>query len=189
MPKPATSTAWTRLSPIGGIQVQAKGFGNPTIIPAGSFTPVSIPKGGIQSIYISLIEETEMLYKAVDETHPTGAVYASDSNVSIMTGVGKGISFGQNWQSRQMNGAVFYSVGGTGTVESTTPDPTPNPSRPPTKQPTNRPQLPIPPQFSELETTYNANKKQVCTSCRRSFLEPESAVRFYSRNQPSCLFP
>ena len=166
--------AWTRLSPTGGIQVQARGFGNPTIIPAGSFAPISIAKGSIQSIYISLIEETEMLYKAVDETHPTGAVYASDSNVSVMTGVGKGISFGQNWQSRQMNGAVFYSVGGNDSIEATTPDPTPNPTRPPTKQPTNRLQSPVLTQLSELETTYNANKKQVCNFCSRSFRENES---------------
>eukprot|EP00804_Cyclotella_cryptica_P011584 CCRYP_012102-RA/>CCRYP_012102-RA protein AED:0.01 eAED:0.01 QI:401/0.87/0.88/1/0.75/0.66/9/4552/1275 len=111
-------SAWTRISPTNGIEVVAKGFGAPTIIPTGSFEPVAIAKGKIQSFYITFIEETEMLYKAVNNDFPTGSVYASDDAISIFSGVGKGIDFGATWRSRQMNGAVFYSVTSTENVST-----------------------------------------------------------------------
>lgn len=107
MKKPS---AWTRISPSNGIEVEGKGFGTPTVIPKGSFSPVAIPKGQIQSFYITFIDETEMLYKAVNSDYPTGSVFASDDAISIYSGVAKGLNFGATWRHRQMNGAVYYSI-------------------------------------------------------------------------------
>jgi hypothetical protein len=104
------SAAWTRISPSSGIEVEAKGFGTPTVIPIGSFKPVGIPKGRIQSFYITFIDETEMLYKSVNSDFPTGSVFSSDDAISIFSGVGKGLDFGATWRHRQMNGAVYYSI-------------------------------------------------------------------------------
>ncbi|KAL7539054.1 hypothetical protein ACHAXR_009628 [Thalassiosira sp. AJA248-18] len=158
---------WTMISPSAGIEVDAMGFGSPTLIPEGSFDPVPIAKGVIRSFYLSFIDEAEMLYKAVDSVYPTGAMYTSDGNIEIMTGVGKAANFGANWQSRQMNGAVIYRTESSG---STTPRPTPTPlpTTSPTNSPSNRPtkrpvvvQPPSTPILSmELVTTYKANKKQ-----------------------------
>lgn len=103
-------SAWTRISPSEGIEVEAKGFGTPTIIPTGSFAPVAIPKGRIQSFYITFIDETEMLYKAVNNDYPTGSVFSSNDEIAIYSGVGKGLDFGATWRHRQMNGAVYYSI-------------------------------------------------------------------------------
>lgn len=89
------SSAWSRISPSNGIEVVAKGFGSPTVIPTGSFSPVAIAKGKVQSFYITFIDETEMLYKAVDNDFPTGSVYASDDAISIFSGVGKVSSSGR----------------------------------------------------------------------------------------------
>lgn len=107
MTKPS---AWTRISPSSGIVVECKGFGAPTVIPTGSFAPVTIAKGQIQSFYVTFIDETEMLYKAVNNDYPTGSVFSSDDAISIYSGVGKGINFGATWRHRQMNGAVYYSI-------------------------------------------------------------------------------
>jgi hypothetical protein len=102
--------AWSRISPSGGVEVEAKGFGMPTVIPIGSFKPVAIPNGELQSFYITFVDETEMLFKATDTDYPTGSEFSSDDAISIYSGVGKGLDFGANWQHRQMNGAVFYSI-------------------------------------------------------------------------------
>lgn len=102
--------AWTRISPSSGIEVEAKGFGAPTLIPLGSFESVSIPKDKIQSFYITFLDETEMLYQAVNNDYPTGSVFSSDDAINIFSGVGKGLDFGATWRHRQMNGAVYYSV-------------------------------------------------------------------------------
>ena len=163
-------SAWTLVSPAAGIQVDAMGFGSPTIIPEGSFPPVPIAKGTTRSFYLAMVDEAEMLYKAVDSKYPTGATYTSDNNIEIMTGVGKAANFGMNWQSRQMNGAVFYSVSTSsgeglwgGTQQVATPMPTPRPSRQPTAKPTQRP---VEQQSTslifetELQMTMSANKKQ-----------------------------
>ena len=104
--------AWTRVSPANGIDVQAKGYGTPTVIPVGSFAPVAIPKGRMQSFYITFVNKTEMLYKAVNNDYPTGSVFSSDKAIAIYSGVGKGLDFGATWRHRQMNGAVYYSVTG-----------------------------------------------------------------------------
>jgi hypothetical protein len=80
-------SAWTRISPSDGIEVEAKGFGTPTVIPKGSFAPVAITKGQMQSFYITFIDETEMLYKAVNQDYPTGSVFASDEAISLYSGV------------------------------------------------------------------------------------------------------
>lgn len=122
--------SWTMISPTDGIEVDTKGFGSSTIIPVGSFDAVPIKKGEVQSFYITFVDETEMLYKATDDDYPTGASYISDDNIEIFTGVGKGLNFGVSWQSRQMNGAVFYSIADSqdAEVSKTTTPPTKRPS-------------------------------------------------------------
>jgi len=152
--------AWTMVSPPGGVEVLAMGMGSPTIVPRGSFAPVSIAKGMTQSFYITFVEEAEMLFKAVDSVYPTGAMYASDDNIAVMTGVGKALNFGTNWQSRQMTGAVFYSVLGSDEARKETSALTKRPTVQPTEHPTIQIPLDHPVEIMELITTYKANKKQ-----------------------------
>jgi len=166
------STQWTMVTPSAGVEVDAMGFGSPTIIPVGSFVPVPIAKGVVQSFYITFVDEPEMLYKAVDNDFPTGSTYVEDDNIEITTGVGKGTNFGRNWQSRQMNGSVLYTVTTRGTTLKTTAKPSQSPTRSPTDRPTpsptniptgrpiSTPSVPTLPLFMELETTYSANRKQ-----------------------------
>ncbi len=166
------STQWSMITPLSGVEVDAMGFGSPTVIPAGSFAPVPIAKGVVQSFYITFVDEPEMLYKAVDNDFPTGSTYVEDDNIEITTGLGKGTNFGRNWQSRQMNGAVHYSVlrGGTAPKPTAKPSqspthrptdrPSPSPTNIPTGRPISSPSLPTLPLFMELETTYSANRKQ-----------------------------
>ncbi|KAL7546088.1 hypothetical protein ACHAWF_009425 [Thalassiosira exigua] len=152
-------SAWTMITPSPGVTVDGMGFGSPTIIPEGSFDPVHVAKGATQSFYVTFVDQSEMLFKTTDSEYPTGAVYSSDSNIEITTGVGKGTNFGMTWQSRQMNGAVFYSVTSTGDSSYSSSDPTKRPTSIPTKEPTKQP-TPAIPLYTELEATYSANKKQ-----------------------------
>jgi hypothetical protein len=52
-------------------------------------------------------ETPDMLYY-YNANVPTGDVYAEDSNLKIMTGVGKDGLFGSTFTSRQLNGAIIY---------------------------------------------------------------------------------
>lgn len=97
-------SAWTL---IGEVSVTGRGYGNPTMLPAGAITPVTIEPNQTQTFYITLQNSPHMVY-----TIGTGTTdpIVSDANVEIMEGVGKGYLFRGTVQQRRWNGAVEYKV-------------------------------------------------------------------------------
>ena len=100
-----SAAAWTL---IGTVTVTGQGLGNPTPLPAGSFTPVTVNAGNTQAFYVTLTTSTN-----IDYTNGTnlGGVFASNSDIQILEGVGNSYPFGGTFSPRVWNGTLRYNSG------------------------------------------------------------------------------
>jgi len=138
--------AWTLLSET---TVQGQGSGVASPIPTGNFAPLEVPAdGNLMALYITL-QQPHMLSTAGANT---GGVYASNPDLQIFEGIGKGYGFTHIINARIWNGNLHYTTqsGGLSGEPSASPSVT-------TLSPT--PDDQSKPQFS-LATTYSGNEVQ-----------------------------
>lgn len=96
------ANAWIN---IAAVQVQGQGRGQPTPLPDGAFDPVSLNEGEMRSFYVTLTTP-EMRYTSGGKL---GEVYASNSDLQFLEGVGKSYPFRSTYRPRVWNGALLYN--------------------------------------------------------------------------------
>jgi hypothetical protein len=96
-----------------------------SVLPSGSFPPVFVKAGTLQSFYLTFQETTN--YNRYSGGTTLGAVYKQNNDIEILEGYAKGYNFGDDYFPRTWNGQVFYEIG-------TTQPPT-SPIAPPVAQP------------------------------------------------------
>lgn len=100
------SGAWSLAATANG--VSSSGVDNPTLIPAK--VGVTIPCGETYGFYVTTTDGT---FSGMNYTNGTavGNVLASDANMELLEGTGKGYPFNTNYTPREFNGSVNYSLG------------------------------------------------------------------------------
>jgi len=101
--------AWTLLAEV---IVVGQGYGNPTPLPAGAMTLISIEPHQSQSFYITLRNSNRMVYSIGSGSSSSTDPIVSDAHVAIMEGVGKGYLFRGTVAQRRWNGSIEYEIDG-----------------------------------------------------------------------------
>ena len=101
--------AWTL---VASATVQGQGFGNPTRIPAVSFTNVDLNEGDVQSFYVSTGDAKNVILSGGSQVpqlqlHDT---FADNSDIMLLTGKAVTGSFGGSYLPYAWNGRLDYSV-------------------------------------------------------------------------------
>jgi Metallo-peptidase family M12 len=117
------SSQWQR---IGQATFVSKGAGVPTILPTGTFPPVSVKAGDIQAFYITFKSNTN--YNRYSPGNTLGKVQSSNADLDVLEGYAKGYLFGDDYFPRIWNGIVFYERGTTQQTGGATPAPTNKPT-------------------------------------------------------------
>ena len=97
------ANAWTKL---GTVILMGQGVGVPTSIPSDSFPDVQIHAGRSMAWYVTLVQP-EIRYSSGSDT--LGAVYAYNTDLLILEGVGNVYPFGPTFSNRVWNGTVRYT--------------------------------------------------------------------------------
>ena len=119
-PVSTTSSAWTLL---GSASVTSAGVGNATNL--GLSLGYLIPAGTTQGFYLTVTTGTGFNY--TNAPTAVGTVAASDANIQVLVGSGKGSNFGSTFTPRTWNGTVCYTPG-SGIFASFTVDVTAGPA-------------------------------------------------------------
>jgi len=109
--------AWTLLAEV---TVVGQGYGNPTPLPAGAMTLISIEPHQSQSFYITLRNSNRMVY-SIGTGSSSADPIVSDAHVAIMEGVGKGYLFRGTVAQRRWNGSIEYEIDGDGDAPTASP--------------------------------------------------------------------
>jgi hypothetical protein len=101
--------AWTL---VASTTVQGRGFGNPTLIPAISFTNVNLNEGDVQSFYVSTGDAKNVILTGGSQAsqlqlHDT---FADNSDLVLLTGKAVTSSFGGSYLPYAWNGGIDYSI-------------------------------------------------------------------------------
>jgi hypothetical protein len=101
--------AWTL---VASTTVQGRGFGNPTLIPAISFTNVNLHEGDVQSFYVSTGDAKNVILTGGSQAsqlqlHDT---FADNSDLVLLTGKAVTSSFGGSYLPYAWNGGIDYSI-------------------------------------------------------------------------------
>jgi hypothetical protein len=140
------ATKWVK---IGQSTFGSSATPRPTILPLGTFAPVLVKAGTIQSFYVTFTQATNL--NRYSKGAAVGSVQASNADMRILQGYGKGYLFGSDLTPRAWNGIVYYEKA------SATPSPTSQPTPMPVVQPT---ALPTSAQADTLLTTFSGGNGQ-----------------------------
>ncbi|KAI2508884.1 Metallo-peptidase family M12B Reprolysin-like [Fragilaria crotonensis] len=113
----------------------------PTILPKGTFAPVLVKAGTVQSFYVTFTQATNVNRYSKGST--VGSVQVSNSDMQILQGYGKGYIFGSDFTPRAWNGIVYYEKASASATPRPTNRPTPSPTPMPVVRPT-QPPTPVP---------------------------------------------
>ena len=137
------ATAWDRLQ---SSEIQGLGRGKESYL---EINPLRLPAKKKRAFYITVAVGVGLRYT---NGIGVGSVYASNSDVAVIEGVGKTHPFGRTYPSRQWNGVLHYYLA---TNQMMNPQPTRAPAPAPTKAPT-----PPPSSDDSLETTFIGGTEQ-----------------------------
>ena len=144
-----------------------------SVMPSGSFPPVFVKAGTLQSFYLTFQETTN--YNRYSGGTTLGAIFKQDDNLEILEGYAKGYNFGDDYFPRMWNGQVFYEIGTiqpptspvappvAQPVVAPTPPPTFAPVPQPVIVPTPAPVVPKPQQLPTPSTVATTSSKLVTT--------------------------
>ena len=123
------AAAWTRLLSTG---IKGLGRGKPTYLALDSLRLEAMQT---RAFYVTATAGSGLRYT---NGEGVGKVYASNSDIDIIEGVGKRYPFGSTYLNRQWNGKLHYYVASDPMMKPDETDaPTPAPTEPPTSSPTN----------------------------------------------------
>lgn len=120
----ANATAWERLQ---SSEIQGLGKGKATYL---EIKPLLLPANEKRAFYVTVAVGAGLRYT---NGIGVGRVYASNSDLAVIEGVGKTHPFGRTYPSRQWNGVLHYYLADN---QRPTNAPTPAPTKAPTQPPT-----------------------------------------------------
>jgi hypothetical protein len=138
---------WQR---IGQATFVSKGAGVATVLPTGTFSPVSVKAGNIQAFYITFKSTTN--YNRYSPGSTLGSVQSSNADLDVLQGYAKGYVFGDDYFPRVWNGIVYYERGTTQPTTTTNNAPTNKPTFEPVLLPLPTPS-PVQPTPSPVQPT------------------------------------
>jgi hypothetical protein len=94
---------------VGTATVEGQGTGNPTMLPAGTLTEISIPKGHTQSLYVTIVGGGLRYSNGASSSLNNLLPHTSNDDLVIYEGVGIGAPrFGGMFPFRVFNGVLEY---------------------------------------------------------------------------------
>ncbi|KAI2505407.1 subtilase-like protein [Fragilaria crotonensis] len=93
---------------IGTATFQTNSAGSPSILPEGTFFPVTIKAGVTQAYYITFTQDTNL--NRFSEGSTFGSLQAFDSDLRVYNGYAKFYPFGSDIAFRAWNGIIYYQA-------------------------------------------------------------------------------
>jgi hypothetical protein len=117
-------TKWTK---IGQATFQTKAQGTPSILPEGSFAPVSVKAGVIQAFYITFTAANNLNRYSIGSSY--GTVHVSNGDLEIRHGYAKHYRFGKDVKLRAWNGIIYYQTAASTALSTARSVPTSAPTK------------------------------------------------------------